>query len=114
MSETKRSILKHTPLKPQSWAHGKRRAVATLECGHEDWVTPQDVRRGWANCFKRECRDYNPSRSQTAWETAMGMRGYAGSAAEREDRANIHDPRNPNYEPPELGDAWSGGFASNH
>lgn len=24
--------------------------------------------------------------SQRAWETAMGMRGYAGSAAEREDR----------------------------
>lgn len=23
---------------------------------------------------------------QSAWETAMGMRGYAGSAAEREDR----------------------------
>jgi len=26
--------------------------------------------------------------SQAAWETAMGMRGYSGSPAEREDRKN--------------------------
>lgn len=31
-----------------------------------------------------------PDAGQSAWETAMGMRGYAGSPAEREDRSNLH------------------------
>lgn len=30
---------------------------------------------------------YDNPPAQAAWETAMGMRGYAGSPAEREDRA---------------------------
>lgn len=29
--------------------------------------------------------------TQPAWETAMGMRGYAGSPAEQEDRATMRD-----------------------
>lgn len=52
----RRTILSHTPLRSQSIFSGKKRAVATLECGHDEWVTSTDLRRGWANCFKRECR----------------------------------------------------------
>lgn len=82
---------------------------AALECGHVEKTNAAERKQGWVTCF--DCYYGKPpflspeeldafkcpgdlalrhqeacDGAQIAWETAMGMRGYAGSSAEKEDR----------------------------